>query len=1166
MNRLRLLTNMGLMSFFILLFCFFSSPAQAQNVKKNNISIEVKNEPIKNAFAKITKATNYKFFYDESVVADAPKVHLNFSSANLTDILAELENQSGLKFITEEGNITVSRKNAPVFTTTQQVVQREYSGIVTDDSGDPVIGASISVKGTNAGTVTNLDGYFSINAPSGSVLAVSYVGYKPKEIALGNNTNLDIALNEDNKLLDEVIVIGYGVQKKSVVTAAISRVSSSDLETTTPTRIEDVLKGKVSGIQIIQSSGQPGADSKVRIRGIGTVNDANPLYIVDGMPVGGGINYLNPTDIESVEILKDAASAAIYGTRGANGVILVTTKSGKAGGKATISYDFSYGWQNPWKKKAVLDAKEYMTLMNEREINDNGSPRYTPEQISAAKTTDWQDEVFNYDAPVVSHQVSATGGNDKGGYFLSFGYFNHEGIIGGNVDKSNYKRYSLRSNNSYTIFEEKGRNFLNRVKVGSNIGYSRAVSSGLEANSEYGSLLGSAVGFDPTIPVYATDPEAVLAQQPLAVKDKNGRVFSLPPAGFQEIANPVAMLYQPNASHLNEDKIVSSFWGEIDILDGLKFRTSYDVDLAFWGNDGYTYPYFLASQGKNVAEGKGTVTSDMHRGFTWQVENVFSYDKTFGDHSIAVVLGQSAFKSTTRELYGSAVDPETTDPNKAQLNNTIGGETQERAWGGIGGATFHSLASYFGRASYNYAERYMIQATLRRDGSSRFGSNNKWALFPAVSVGWNVMNESFMKSLDLNWLNVLKLRGSWGRNGNENIGDLRYAAFNDSGQNYYFGGGYLLGSTDPGGTGTMVNGISPAALSNPDLRWEQSEQTDLGFDLRFLSNALSFSMDYYSKKTSNMLMDQPIPRYVGQGAPLANIGEMKNWGYEFEIGWKGRVSDFNYYVSANASRVYNELIKLGNASGENVYENAGASGVGEFIKASNGEVFPYFYGLKTNGIFQNQAEIDAYTWTNPETGAVKKIQPNAKPGDVRFFDTNDDGSISSTDKVKIGKGMPDWMFGFTLGGDYKGFDINLFFQGTHGNDMFDFAQRGDIPAMNRPEWMLQRWHGEGTSDRIPRMTSANPNGNWNSSDLYIKDGSYLRLKSAQFGYTLPVSLTRKISVQNLRIFVNAENLLTFTKYDGFDPEAATGEYTRLGVDRGIYPQSRTISLGANITF
>ncbi|GHU81001.1 hypothetical protein FACS1894145_7900 [Bacteroidia bacterium] len=428
------------------------------------------------------------------------------------------------------------------------------------------------------------------------------------------------------------------------------------------------------------------------------------------------------------------------------------------------------------------------------------------------------------------------------------------------------------------------------------------------------------------------------------------------------------------------------------------------------------------------------------------------------------------------------------------------------------------------------------------------------------------MNESFMKSLDLNWLNVLKLRGSWGRNGNENIGDLRYAAFNDSGQNYYFGGGYLLGSTDPGGTGTMVNGISPAALSNPDLRWEQSEQTDLGFDLRFLSNALSFSMDYYSKKTSNMLMDQPIPRYVGQGAPLANIGEMKNWGYEFEIGWKGRVSDFNYYVSANASRVYNELIKLGNASGENVYENAGASGVGEFIKASNGEVFPYFYGLKTNGIFQNQAEIDAYTWTNPETGAVKKIQPNAKPGDVRFFDTNDDGSISSTDKVKIGKGMPDWMFGFTLGGDYKGFDINLFFQGTQGNDMFDFAQRGDIPAMNRPEWMLQRWHGEGTSDRIPRMTSANPNGNWNSSDLYIKDGSYLRLKSAQFGYTLPVSLTRKISVQNLRIFVNAENLLTFTKYDGFDPEAATGEYTRLGVDRGIYPQSRTISLGANITF
>jgi TonB-linked SusC/RagA family outer membrane protein len=1037
--------------------------------------------------------------------------------------------------------------------------------VLSSNDGDPLIGVSVFIKGTNIGTFTDVNGAFQLNAQASDVLVFSYLGYVMQEVIVGNTRDFRILLVEDQQLLDEVIVIGYGVQKKSVVTASISRVSADDLKGATPTRIEDVLKGKVSGVQIVKSSGQPGADSKVHIRGIGTINDASPLYIVDGMPVDGGINYLNPVDIESVEILKDAASAAIYGTRGANGVILVTTKSGISG-KTTLNYDFSYGWQNPWKKKALLDAKEYMTLMNERNINDNGSPIYSPEQIAAAKTTDWQEEVFNYDAPVVSHQISAAGGNDRGNYFLSLGYFKQDGIIGGNVGKSNYERYSLRLNNIYTIFEEKGRDFLNRVKVGSNISYSRAVSSGIDANSEYGSLLGSAIGFDPTIPVYASDPDAVLKEHPLAVKDHNGRVFSLPPAGFQEIANPVAMLYQPNSSILNEDKFVSSFWGEINLCEGLKFRSSYSVDLAFWGTDAYTYPYYLASQGKYVEEEKGTVSGEMNRGFTWQVENVFSYDKTFGKHTIGVILGQSAFKSTTRDLGGSAVNLETTDPGKAHISNAIGEATLQRAWGGIGAADFHSLASYFGRISYNYAERYMIQASVRRDGSSRFGANNKWAVFPAVSVGWNVNNETFMESLNARWLSAFKLRGSWGRNGNENIGDLTYAAFNDSGQNYYFGGGYILGGTDFSGNGIMINGISPAALANPDLRWEQSEQIDLGIDLRFFSNALSFGFDYYSKKTIDMLIRQPIPRYVGQGAPMANLGDMKNQGMEFELGWKSKFSEFNYYLSANATYLKNKLIKLGNASGEQVYENAGASGIGEFIKASNNEVFPYFYGLKTDGIFQNQAEIDAYTWTDPETGVTKVIQPTAKPGDVRFVDFNNDGSISSDDKTKIGKGMPDWTFGFTLGGDYKNFDLNLFFQGTQGNDMFDFAQRGDIPAMNRPEWMLQRWHGEGTSNRIPRMTSQNPNGNWNSSDLYIKDGSYIRLKSAQLGYTLPTNVTRKASIQKLRLFVGAENLLTFTSFDGFDPEAATGEYTRLGVDRGIYPQSRTLFVGATITF
>lgn len=359
----------------------------------------------------------------------------------------------------------------------------------------------------------------------------------------------------------------------------------------------------------------------------------------------------------------------------------------------------------------------------------------------------------------------------------------------------------------------------------------------------------------------------------------------------------------------------------------------------------------------------------------------------------------------------------------------------------------------------------------------------------------------------------------------------------------------------------MQYGTSPAAIPNPNVKWEESEQIDVGFDARFFSSALTFGFDYFKKKTNGMLMDQPIPSYVGQGAPIANVGDMENWGLEFELGWKHNISDFSYSVSANATYTKNKLIHLGNASGEAIYQDAGASGVGSFVKGKNGEVWPYFYGFKTDGIFQNWDEINSYVNDKGE-----RLQPEAQPGDVRFMDINKDGKVDDTDKTKIGKGMPDWVFGLTLNAEWKGFDLNLFFQGTFGNDIYDFAQRGDIPAMNRPSWILDRWIGEGTSNKIPRMTNANPNRNWRSSDLYVKDGSYVRLRTAQLGYTIPHLWTNKIGMQQLRVFVMAENLFTFTSYDGFDPEVASGDYTTIGIDRGIYPQSRTISIGANVTF
>ena len=1020
--------------------------------------------------------------------------------------------------------------------------------------GQPIPGVNVVEKGTINGMNTDFDGLFTLTLPQGATIVFSFIGMETVE-RVADQAVIDVQMVDEVTGLDEVIVIGYGVQKKSVVTAAISSVTSEELEKVKPSRIEDVLKGRVSGVQITQSSGQPGSDSKVRIRGIGTINNSEPLYIVDGMAVGGGISYLNPVDIKSVEVLKDAASAAVYGARAANGVVLVTTKGGRVG-KATISYDVSYGWQNPWKKKSVLDATQYSVIMNEALANDGNAPRYSAEEIANAGTgTDWQDETFNYDAPVESHQVSISGGNEQGNYFVSFGYFNQDGIVGGNYDKSNYERYSIRTNSTYDVFQA-DRPFLNNLKVGVNIGYSRVLKNEVETNSEFGSILGSALAFSPLVPVYAEDPDAVLADYPYAVTDENGRVFSIPPAGFQEIANPVAMLNAPTASNNNEDKFVSSFWAELDIWEGLKFKSSYGTDLAFWGADGYEFKHFLATQGKNYTQSH--VFSNMHRGFAWQLENTLTYAKTFNEvHNFNLLLGQSSQKYTVRHLYGDDYDLLENDPDKAVIDYAIADRENERVAGGTDGFSFESLASYFGRIDYNFSEKYLFQATVRRDGSSRFGPENKWAVFPSFSLGWNLTNEPFMESRP-EWFNYFKLRASWGMNGNQSIGNFSYTSLMNGGQYYYFGAGDAL---------NLQYGASPARIANPQIKWEESEQIDLGFDARFFNSALVVGFDYFKKQTNGMLKDQPIPGYVGKEAPVANAGDMENSGIEIETSYKGSKGEVKYSVTANASYLQNKLIDLGNESGEETLQSSGAGGLGSFVKAQNGEIFPFFYGFKVDGILQNDEQAQLYNQTYGQ---------NAQPGDVMFRDiagaTDEDGrsipdgNITEADKTKIGKGMPDWTFGLNIGADWKNFDLSLFFQGALGNDIFDFSQRGDIPAMNRPNWILDRWIGEGTSDWIPRVTNENPNSNWRSSELYIKDGSYIRLKNIQLGYALPGSILKRAAIERLRLFVSADNLLTITGYDGYDPEIASGDYNTIGIDRGIYPQARTISIGANITF
>ncbi|MCR5077297.1 MAG: TonB-dependent receptor [Prevotella sp.] len=1040
---------------------------------------------------------------------------------------------------------------AMLFSSLTFAQNRKYSGSVVDEQGEALIGASVVQEGTSQGTVTDLDGNFTVSAAPGTTLVISYVGYDTQRIKVSDD--MKVMLHVSAATLSDVVVVGYGVQKKSVVTAAISKVTSDNLNLNEPTRVEDVMKGKVSGVQITQSSGIPGSDSKVRIRGIGTINNSDPLYIVDGMAVDGGISYLNPNDIESIEILKDAASGAIYGARAANGVVLITTKTGKIG-KTRLSYDVSYGWQNPWRKKKVLGAQDYMTLMNEMAVNDGGKAVYDVSKWDGTDT-DWQEELFNDNAPIQNHQLSLSGGSDRVKYFLSLGYYGQDGIVGGNYDKANYNRWSIRTNSTYTAYETKDRNWLNKVVLGVNIGYSRGKTHGnLDPNSEYGSVLGSAVSMSPLVPVYAADPSAVLAAHPYAVKDTSGNVFALPPGAWQELVNPMAMMNLPSNSVTNEDKFVGTFYAQIDVLPGLTFKTSYGADLAFWGIDGYTYPYYEGTMRDNKIS---TVTSEMHRGYRWQVENTLSYTKTFNEvHNLSVVLGQSANKYRVRNLWGQDFSLFSTDPSKANINSGTADRSEERVSGGTNGTTFTSFASYFGRVDYNYAERYMVELTLRRDGSSRFGANHKWATFPAFSLGWNLTNEPYMHFPA--WISSMKLRGGWGKNGNENIGNFRYTALLDGGQNYYYGGHYDASTQTKGGT--MQYGTSPSALPNPDIMWEESNQVDIGFDAIFF-NRLNFTFDYYCKRTNGMLMDAPIPDYVGLAAPMSNLGKMKNWGLEFEMGWRDQIGDFHYNIQANATYMRNKLIDLGNESGEAIYETAGASGVGDFIKAKNGDVFPYFYGKDAIGIFQSQAEIDNY-----KSSDGKVIQPNAKPGDVIFRDIDGNGKIDDGDKHKIGKGMPDWSYGLTLGAEWKGFDFGMFFQGTIGNDIFNFDQRADIPAMNRGSYMMERWHGEGTSNSLPRMTSSDSNGNWSSSSLYIKDGSYCRLKTLTLGYTLPKNITMKFSCEKLRLYMAFENLLTFTSYEGFDPEVATGDYTRIGVDRGCYPQARTFMIGANISF
>lgn len=1015
----------------------------------------------------------------------------------------------------------------------------EVKGVVVGVGGEPLPGVSIVVKNTAKGASTDFEGNFSISGiQKGETLIFSYIGFTTKEVLVSNANFLKVVLNEDTQSLDEVVVIGYGTQKKSVVTGAISSVKAEELENLPVERVEQALQGRVSGVVIAANSGQPGSASTVRVRGITTFDTYggnNPLWVVDGVIVGsGGIGYLNQSDIESIEVLKDAASLAIYGARAASGAILVTTKKGKSG-KIGVNYTGFTGVSGAANKVSLLNATEYGALMNEKSVADGG-PVLFPNLSTLGYGTDWQDIIFNDSALRTSHEVSLSSGNDISTFYASFGLSEQEGIVTSDISK--FDRKSLRLNSTHKLSKY--------FTVGQTLGYAHKKEIGLgNTNSEYGGPLSSALNLDPITKSVITDP--VIANSPpystnAVMRDANGNPYGISSIVGQEMTNPLAYIQTRLGNYGWSDDFVGNAFLEVSPIEGLKFKSSVGATLAYWGYESFTPEFYLnatnSTSQNNISRGR-------NRGFGWNLENTVSYSKELEKHNFTILLGQGVYIDNITSGVGVTFFNIPVDNRKdASFNFNI--PATDKVTSSYDG-TEHKVTSLFSRLNYNYDEKYLFTGIIRRDGSSRFGLNNRYGIFPSFSLGWNTYKEDFWTQNEI--IDQLKIRGGWGVTGNDAIPDFGYLALVNGGRNYTIG---LDGAT-------IVTGYSPNAPDNPDLRWEETAQLNVGFEAK-LFNTLNVTLDYFIKKTSGILQFTEIPGYVGAtGSPLGNVADMENSGVELELGYKKEFGDVKFSANGNVSYLKNEVTYLGQGKDFITSGAAGYQSMGNITRTQVGEGYNSFYGFETNGIFQNAAEINAYTNT-----AGGLIQPNASPGDFKWVDANGDGTITDDDKQFLGSPIPKYTFGLTLNADYKGFDVLVFTQGAAGNKIFQGLRRLDVPTANYQSVALSRWTGEGTSNDYPRLINSDPNGNFGRmSDFYLEDGDYVRLKTVQIGYTLPSSAISKIGAQKLRLYVTGENLATLTNYTGYDPEIGGNV---LGIDRGYYPQARSFMFGVNLQF
>jgi len=1021
-----------------------------------------------------------------------------------------------------------------LFSVYGQAQDLSVKGKVLDEAGLPLPGVTVLIQGTSLGTATDMDGNYEIKAASNGILVFSFIGYTNAKETVNGRTQIDVKLMPQSESLNEVVVVGYGTQKKSVVTGAISSVKAKDLENLPITRIEQALQGRASGVTITSNSGQPGSNSTIRVRGTTSFNNNDPLWVVDGVIVdAGGIGYLNQSDIESIEVLKDAASQAIYGTRAAAGVILVTTKKGSEGA-IRVTYNGYTGNSKAARKLDLLNATQYATIRNESSVANGGGILYA-NPAALGKGTDWQSSIFNDNAKREGHEVSISGGNAKSTFYASFGLLDQDGIVATQI--SRYNRKNLRLNSTHKISQW--------VTFGQTVGYSHETNQGLgNTNSEYGGPLSSAINLDPITPLVITDP-AVAAQFPYnskgAVKDANGNYYGISTIVANEMTNPLAYMQTRIGNSSWSDNFVSNAYMEIEPIKGLKFKSTVGAKLAYWGSDSFTPVFYLNA---NTTKDINNINTTNNSGFGWNIENTLSYTRKISNHNFNILLGQGTY--VDNKTKGTSVTysniPYTNSNNAAFPGSHPDKDKISSAYRGVE----HRTISLFARLNYDYNEKYLFTGIVRRDGSSRFGANNKFGVFPSMSLGWVISKENFWKENKI--VQTVKLRGGYGTVGSDSMDDFAFISSVGGGRNYTFG-------NQP--TATSVVGYSPNRPSNPNLKWEETTQLNLGFEMRLLED-FNVTFDWFKKTTDGILRPLTIPGYIGAiSDPFFNIGKMENTGFEVELGYRKKIGEVSFGINGNISFIKNEVQKL--APQVNFLDGAGFQTLGAVTRIQEGHAYNEFYGYQTDGIFQNQQQVDAYTNSDGQL-----IQPKAAPGDFKFKDNNGDGKIDSNDRTFIGNPTPDYTYGITFNVAYKNFDLVALGQGVAGNKIFQGLRRLDLPNANYQTDVLNRWTGEGTTNTYPRIIDGDPNGNLSKfSSFYLENGDYFRIKTIQLGYTIPNSITSKAKIQKVRLYVTGENLVTFTKYTGYDPEIGGGT---LSIDRGQYPQAKTIMFGANLEF